>query len=216
MRIVPAVEAEFRREIRNARALVPLISVSTLEQRLDKKFNRGFSYRYIAKLADKIARQSLIEADRTKIEERLAFTRENYRMMREELLKIVYWTEDSDFPRPRAQDRIEAAKNVVVMMDLALLSAEIANGMYKKPVETIAREIHYYCQHHWYLLSRVSTTTQTREGTWFVPFRQKDKTMVACLHQARAIDYRCLSSKLATIDDEDFERVKSGFRLLYR
>jgi hypothetical protein len=29
------------------------------------------------------------------------------------------------------------------MMDLALLSAEIANGMYKKPIEAIAREIHY-------------------------------------------------------------------------
>jgi hypothetical protein len=37
---------------------------------------------------------------------------------------------------------IEAAKNIVIM-DLALLSAEIANGMYKKPVEVLAREIHY-------------------------------------------------------------------------
>ena len=75
MRIVPAVEAELRREIRDARAFDPLISVSALEQRLEKKFNRGFSYRYIAKLADKTMRQAFIEADRTKIEERLAFTR---------------------------------------------------------------------------------------------------------------------------------------------
>jgi mRNA interferase MazF len=62
----------------------------------------------------------------------------------------------------------------------------------------------------------VPTTTKQREGTWFVPFRQKDKTMVACLHQARAIDHRRLSSKLGTIDDEDFQRVKAGFRNLYR
>ena len=62
----------------------------------------------------------------------------------------------------------------------------------------------------------VPTTTQARQGTWFVPFRQKDKTMIACLHQARAIDYRRLSSKLGTIDDEDFDRVKEGFRMLYR
>ena len=62
----------------------------------------------------------------------------------------------------------------------------------------------------------VPTTTQARKGTWFVPFRQKDKTMIACLHQARAIDYRRLSSKLGTIDDEDFDRVKEGFRMLYR
>jgi mRNA interferase MazF len=62
----------------------------------------------------------------------------------------------------------------------------------------------------------VPTTTQSREGTWFVSFRQKDKMMVACLHQARAIDHRRLSSKLGTIDDEDFQRVKAGFRNLYR
>jgi len=31
----------------------------------------------------------------------------------------------------------------VVMMDLALLNAEIANGMYKKPIEMLAKEIRY-------------------------------------------------------------------------
>jgi hypothetical protein len=66
-------------------------------------------------------------------------------MMREELLKIVYWTPDNapdGSSKPRAQDRIEAAKNVV-MLDLALLSAEIANGMYKKPIDVIAKEFQY-------------------------------------------------------------------------
>jgi hypothetical protein len=29
------------------------------------------------------------------------------------------------------------------MMDLAVLSAEIANGMYKKPMDEIAKEFHY-------------------------------------------------------------------------
>ena len=29
------------------------------------------------------------------------------------------------------------------MMDLALLSAEVANGMYKKPIEVLAKEVHY-------------------------------------------------------------------------
>ena len=58
------------------------------------------------------------------------------------VLKVVYWQDGDSGPRPRAQDKIEAAKNVV-MMDLALLSAEIANGMYKKPIEMLAKEIHY-------------------------------------------------------------------------
>jgi mRNA interferase MazF len=61
----------------------------------------------------------------------------------------------------------------------------------------------------------IPTTTQDRKGSWFVPFRQKDRSMLACLHQARAIDYRRLSSKLGTIDDKDFERVKDGFKRLY-
>jgi hypothetical protein len=87
----------------------------------------------------------LIEADGSKIEDRMNFTRENYRMMREELLKIVYWLPDNapeGSSKPRAADRIEAAKNVV-MMDLTLLNAEIANGMYKKPIGDIAKQFQY-------------------------------------------------------------------------
>jgi hypothetical protein len=145
MIVLPPVEEEIRRIIRDERAKDPLITVSGLEQALEKRFDRGFSRRYVAKLAEKVARQSLIEIDRMKIEERLDFTRHNYRMMREELLKIVYWNPETapvGVPKPLARDRIEAAKNVV-MMDLALLSAEIANGMYTKPIETIVKEYRY-------------------------------------------------------------------------
>ena len=60
------------------------------------------------------------------------FTREHYRLMREQLLKIVYWHDGDEGPRPRAQDKIEAAKNVDIM-DLTLLSAEIPSGMYRNP-----------------------------------------------------------------------------------
>ncbi|MCC3246424.1 type II toxin-antitoxin system PemK/MazF family toxin [Methylocystis sp. WRRC1] len=62
----------------------------------------------------------------------------------------------------------------------------------------------------------VPTTTAERQGSWFVAFRQNKKSMAACLHQARAIDHRRLSSKLGALDDEDFERIKDGFRTLYR
>jgi hypothetical protein len=36
----------------------------------------------------------------------------------------------------------DAAKNIV-MMDLAILQAEAAAGMYKEPIEEMARTIHY-------------------------------------------------------------------------
>src|SRR3984893_8811670 len=134
MRIVPAIESEIRREIRDARAIDPLITVSALEERLEETFKRGFSYRYVAKLADKIARQSLIKADRTKIEERLNFTRENYRIVRERLMKIVNWKQGDDGRRQWSSEVTDAAKTIV-MLDLAILKAEIENGLYKKPIE---------------------------------------------------------------------------------
>jgi hypothetical protein len=43
---------------------------------------------------------------------------------------------------PANRDVNEAAKNIV-MMDLAILSAEAAVGMYKKPIDVLAREVHY-------------------------------------------------------------------------
>ncbi len=61
----------------------------------------------------------------------------------------------------------------------------------------------------------IPTTTQVRDGSWYVKFRQQERDMVACLHQSRAIDYRRLSSKLGTLDDEDYSRIKEGFRTLY-
>jgi hypothetical protein len=39
--------------------------------------------------------------------------------------------------------------------------------------------------------------------------------MFACLHQARAIDYRRLSSKLGTLDDKDLANVRHAFASLY-
>lgn len=61
----------------------------------------------------------------------------------------------------------------------------------------------------------IPTTTKQKEGSWFVPFRQHEREMVACLHQARAIDHRRLSSKLGTLDDGDMARVQDAFRALY-
>jgi mRNA-degrading endonuclease toxin of MazEF toxin-antitoxin module len=61
----------------------------------------------------------------------------------------------------------------------------------------------------------IPTSTQTHTGSWYVPFRLKDRDTVACLHQGRSIDYRRLSSKVGTLTDTDFMQVKEGFRNLY-
>jgi hypothetical protein len=80
----------------------------------------------------------MVESDRAQIEDRMRQTRENYRVSREALLKII----NDEEAYPDARDKVEAAK-ALVMLDLALLKAEIETGMYKKPVEVLAREIHY-------------------------------------------------------------------------
>jgi hypothetical protein len=146
MRVLPAVEDGIRRVVRGERAKDPLITVSGLEKAPEEHFQRGFSHQYVTKIADKVAREGLIEIDCTQIEQRMNFTRENYRMMRERLLKIIYWEYDPDGPDverpPLNKDVIEAAKNLV-MMDLALSQAEAAAGRYKKPIEALAKEVHY-------------------------------------------------------------------------
>ena len=62
----------------------------------------------------------------------------------------------------------------------------------------------------------IPTTTKSKVGSWFVPFRQADRDMVASLHQARAIDHRRLSTKLGQLDDSDFDKVREGFWKLYK
>lgn len=145
MRVLPPVEEQIRRIIRDTRAKDPLITVSGLKAALEKHFGRGFSHQYVSKIADKVAREGLIEIDRAKIEERLASTRETFRISRERLIKIIYWSPQTAEPgikAPLPMDQIEAAKSLA-MLDLALLKAEIDCGMYKKPVEAIAKEFQY-------------------------------------------------------------------------
>jgi mRNA interferase MazF len=61
----------------------------------------------------------------------------------------------------------------------------------------------------------IPTTTQKRKGNWYALFKHKGRSGVAGLHQARTIDYRRLSSKLGTLDANDFDNIKKGFKDLY-
>jgi hypothetical protein len=57
----------------------------------------------------------------------------------------------------------------------------------------------------------VPTTSKERNGSWYVHFKQRGKSMNACIHQMRSMDYRRFYSKLGKLDDTDFSRVKQGF-----
>jgi mRNA interferase MazF len=61
----------------------------------------------------------------------------------------------------------------------------------------------------------IPISTQLKNGSWYVQFDLKDVVNTACLHQARSIDYRRLSSKLGELEPGDLERVFDGFCELY-
>jgi mRNA interferase MazF len=60
------------------------------------------------------------------------------------------------------------------------------------------------------------TTTQSREGTWYVHVRLRDQDEYVCLNPIRTIDYRRLSSKLGQIDTDNFDAVRERFWRLYK
>jgi hypothetical protein len=128
-------EVRVRREIRDALAIDPIATIPELTERLNKRLDHSFDPRYIKRLTDKISRQLIVESDRMQIEDRMKVTRENHRIAREELLRILA----SGAP---SKDRVEAAK-ALVMLDLAVFKAEIETGMFKKPVDALVREFQY-------------------------------------------------------------------------
>lgn len=59
------------------------------------------------------------------------------------------------------------------------------------------------------------TTTREREGSWYVGFSHQGIKEIAVLSQARVLSYKRLHSKMGTLDDEDFKKVKEAFLRLF-
>lgn len=59
------------------------------------------------------------------------------------------------------------------------------------------------------------TTSQKKEGSWYVEIKHGGKDMYICLHQVRTIDFRRLSTNLGQVDSHDFEKIKKAFLGLY-
>lgn len=134
-RFAPTYEDRLKREIRDAIAIDPIATIPEITERLNKRLEHSFDPRYIKRLRDKVAHQIIIESDRMQIEDRMRITRENHRISRDALLEII----NSRVP---SRDRVEAAK-ALVMLDLSVFKAELETGMFKKPVEVLAKEIRY-------------------------------------------------------------------------
>ncbi len=62
----------------------------------------------------------------------------------------------------------------------------------------------------------IPLTSKDKKGSWFVNFKLSKRAHTACLHQARAIDYRRLFSKFGELDSNDFTEIKRSFKDLYQ
>jgi len=60
------------------------------------------------------------------------------------------------------------------------------------------------------------STSQEKDGSWYVEIQHKGRPMYICLHQIRTIDCRRLWSRLGQISGPEFKRVKNAFWKLYR
>ncbi|MBQ6449634.1 type II toxin-antitoxin system PemK/MazF family toxin [bacterium] len=57
-------------------------------------------------------------------------------------------------------------------------------------------------------------TSQNKKGNWYTHFRFLGKNQVAVLSQERVISVERLYTKIGTIDDNDYQKIKDDFKKL--
>ena len=129
----PYYEEKIKRAVRDALALDPITTDAALHERVCKSMKYNFDIKYIRKLRDKVVKSNQMEVSRSKITKRLGEIRETHRLGRERLLRIIYWSPENALPgiRPPSSVAIIEAVKALVMLDLAIMNAEVANGVYK-------------------------------------------------------------------------------------
>jgi hypothetical protein len=145
--VIKTVEQEhqIKLAIRDVVARNPLISVVQLQNALKE---RGFitangnalDWVYVSKLVRKLNREKALAVDLQKVNERLAVTKERYRVIIESLWRIVEWKDEylekfGLYP-PKVSDRIRAA-NTIINLDLAILKAEMDAGIFDRKLGSV-------------------------------------------------------------------------------
>jgi len=61
----------------------------------------------------------------------------------------------------------------------------------------------------------IPTSSQDRNGSWYVRITLQNKVSVVILSQIRVFDYKRLSSKIGHLDAYDYKQVKIAFKKLF-
>lgn len=140
-------EEKVKRAIRDAIVIDPLISVAKLQDALfDKGYrttnNSPLHWHYVAKLRDKIHRQTIENVDRQKVVERVAEMKERYRVAYEQFIRVAFQGEDlrKDGAPVSTRDRIHALKEIV-KLDVAIFKAEMDAGIFDRHLGSVEIEL---------------------------------------------------------------------------
>lgn len=134
-----ARESEVKRKIRMIVAKDPMISMSRLQIELQSaglhaSTGNVIDRKYLIKLLKKITQEQRRNLDEDRIEDRIVETRERFGIVMQRLMKIAFWEFNylrEGIPMPSAGEQI-AALNSIMKLDLALLSAEMDAGIFKR------------------------------------------------------------------------------------
>ena len=134
MRKLPEQEEYLRRNVRDAIALDPLISVRALQRQVQRQTGHSISDKYLTKLRCKVRREVIIESDRKALHERFTEVKERYRVMIDRLSLLVIWkfpdSIKAGLTKPTNQEIISAARTIA-QMELALMKAELDIGVFE-------------------------------------------------------------------------------------
>jgi hypothetical protein len=138
-------EHQLKLAIRDVIARNPIISVVQLQNALKA---RGFvtaagnplDWVYVSKLVRKLNREKAMAVDLQKVNERLAETKERYRVIIDKLWQIIdykfEYLELYGMPPPSTDEVLKAA-NMIIKLDLAILKAEMDAGIFDRKLGTL-------------------------------------------------------------------------------
>jgi len=145
MKKTPEQETQIKLAVRDLIVRNPLISGHQLCRDLAEK---GFKtsngnpldWYYVAKLVRKLNREKALAVDQQKIGERLAITKERYRVIIEKMWRIIdykweYLERYHEYPPD--SDQVMKAANTIIKLDLAILKAEMDAGIFERKLGTL-------------------------------------------------------------------------------
>lgn len=132
-------ENEIKRCIRDSIALNPLATINNVRDYLQSQnfvtARKGkLDRHYVAKLIHKVRVEAESSIKYGKINSRISELKERYRVVYERLAGIAFYSKEMreiGIPPPQTGDMIRALE-VIVKLDLSILSAEITCGVYSK------------------------------------------------------------------------------------